>query len=108
MNKGEGRTDAFSWVREDGTPFEMDLSIKRIDLGEMPLNQMILRDLTDQRKLERKIRESKRSLQAIVDGMRDQLSLQNLDYEILRVNRAVVEKHRTSFQELIGKKCHEA
>jgi two-component system cell cycle sensor histidine kinase/response regulator CckA len=107
MSKGEGRTEAFSWVREDGTAFEMDLSIKRVDLGDVPLNQMVLRDLTDQRKLERKIRESKRGLQAIVDGMRDQLSLQNLDYEILRVNRAVVEKYRTSFQDLIGKKCHE-
>ena len=71
------------------------------------MTQMILRDLTDQRKLERKIRESKRSLQAIFDGIRDQLSLQNLDYEILRVNRAVVGRYRTTFQELIGKKCHE-
>ena len=94
MKKGEGRTDSFPWVREDGTTLEIDLSTKRIHLGETPIFQMILRDLTDQRKLERKIRESKRSLQAIFDGIRDQLSLQNLDYEILRVNRAVVEKYR--------------
>lgn len=107
LNKGEGRTESFSWVREDGTAFEMDLSIKRIDLGEVPLTQIILRDLTDQRRLERKIRESKRSLQAIFDGIRDQLSLQNLDYEILRVNRAVIGRYGMTFQELIGKKCHE-
>ena len=107
LKKGEGRTDALSWVRKEGTVFEIDLSIKRIDLGETPLFQMIIRDLTDQRKLERKIRESKENLQAIFDGIRDQLSLQNPAYEIVRVNRAVVEKYQTTFQELIGKNCFE-
>ncbi len=106
--RGEGKTEGFTLMRRDGTAHEIDLSTKRIDLGAAPIFQMILRDLTDQRKLERKIQESKRSLQTIVDGIRDQLSLQNLDYEIIRVNRAVVEKYRTTFQKLIGRKCYEA
>ena len=82
-------------------------STKRIDLGETTIVQMIFRDLTEQRKLERKIRESKRSLQTIFDGIRDQLSLQRPDYEIMRVNRAVVEHYQITFQELIGRKCFE-
>jgi PAS domain S-box-containing protein len=107
MDKKEGRTDAFTWARKDGTSFPLDLSIKRVELGDEPLTQMILRDLTDRRKLERQIRNSKRSLQTIVDGFRDQLSLQSLDYTILRVNRAVAERNQKTFQELIGKNCYE-
>ena len=107
INLGEMRTDALSFVRKDGTPFEVDLSAKRIDLEDEPYFQVIFRDLTEQRRLEKKIRESKRNLEAIFDGIRDQLSIQSPDYEILRVNRAVIEKYRLTFAELIGKKCYE-
>ena len=86
---------------------EVDLSTKKIDLGDESFYQMIFRDLTEQRKLEKKIRESKRNLEAIFDGIRDQLSIQSPDYRILRVNRAVVENYKTSFKELIGRKCYE-
>ena len=91
VEKGEARTDSFSLLRKDGTPLEVDLSIKRIDLGDESFYQMIFRDLTEQRKLEKKIRESKRNLEAIFDGIRDQLSVQGPDYRILRVNKAVIE-----------------
>lgn len=106
--RGEGRTESLSLKRKDGSLLEMDLSIKKINLGDKSFFQMIFRDLTEQRKLEKKIRESKRNLEAIFDGIRDRLSLQTLDYRILRVNRAVVEKHHTTFKELIDRKCYEA
>ncbi len=108
IEQGEGRTDSLSLMRENGTSFEVDLSTKRIDLGEDTFYQMIFRDLSEQRKLEKKIRESKRNLEAIFDGIRDQVSIRAPDYRILRVNRAVIEKYHTTFQELIGKKCYEA
>ena len=106
--KGEGRTDSFSLMKKEGTPLEVDLSIKRIDLGDESFYQVIFRDLTEHRKLEKKIRQSKRNLEGIFDGIRDQLSLQSPNYQILRVNRAVIEKYHVTFKELIGKKCYEA
>jgi signal transduction histidine kinase len=69
---------------------------------------MIFRDLTEQRKLEKKIRQSKRNLEAIFDGIRDQLSIQAPDYRILRVNRAVIDHYQTAFEKLIDRKCYEA
>jgi PAS domain S-box-containing protein len=108
LKNGEARTDSFSLTKKDGTSLEVDLSIKRIDFGDKFFYQVIFRDLTEQRKLEKKIRESKRDLEAIFDGIQDQLSIQAPDYRILRVNRAVVEKYHTTYQELIGKKCYEA
>ncbi len=106
--KGEGRADYLTLKRKDGTFMEVDLSTKKIDLGDESFYQMIFRDLSEQRKLEKKIRESKRNLEAIFDGIRDELSLQAPDYEILRVNKAVTQNHRRTYQELIGRKCYEA
>jgi len=108
IKEGEGRTDALSLARKDGGSSEVDLSIKRIDLGDESFFQVIFRDLSDQRKLEKKIRESKRNLEAIFDSIRDQLSIRAPDYQIQRVNRAVIEKYHTTFEELIGRKCYEA
>ena len=108
VEKGEARTDSFSLLRKDGTPLEVDLSIKRIDLGDESFYQMIFRDLTEHRKLEKKIRESKRNLEAIFDGIQDHLSVQAPDYRILRVNKAVIKHYHMEFKELLGKKCYEA
>ena len=107
-SKGEARTDSIALMRQDRIPMEVDLSTKKIDLGDESFYQVIFRDLTDQRKLEKNIRESKRNLEAIFDGIQDLLSIQSPDYGILRVNRAVIRKYQTTFNELIGKKCYEA
>jgi len=108
IEKGEGWADDLSLRKKDGISVEVDLSTRRIDLGDESFYQMIFRDLTGQRKLEKRIRESKRNLEAIFDGIRDQLSIQTPDYRILRVNRAVVENRKTGFTELINRKCYEA
>jgi PAS domain S-box-containing protein len=106
--KGEAATDSLPLFKKDGTPLEVDLAIKRIDLGNESFYQVIFRDLTEQRILEKKIRQSKRHLQAIFDGIQNQLSIQAPDYQILRVNRGVIEKYHTTYLELIGRKCYEA
>jgi PAS domain S-box-containing protein len=108
LKNGEARTDTFSLMRKDGTPVEVDLSIKRVDFGDEFFYQVIFRDLTEQRKLEKKIRESKRNLEAIFDGIQNRLSIQTPDYQVFRVNRAVIEKYHMAYQELIGRKCYEA
>jgi PAS domain S-box-containing protein len=107
IEEGEGRTDTLCLMRKNGNPLEADLSIKRIHLKNESFFQVIFRDLTEQRRLEKKIQEAKRNLEAIFDGIRDQLSAQSPEYQILRVNRAVSEKYHSDFRELIGKKCYE-
>jgi len=107
VKDGEGATDTLSLKRENGVTFEVDLSIKKIDLEDDSFFQLIFKDLTERRKLEKRIRESKRSLQAIVDGIQDSLFEQNLNYVILRVNRAVAEKTHLTYEQLIGRKCYE-
>jgi PAS domain S-box-containing protein len=108
LEHGEGRIDHLPFKKRDGAFFEADLSIKKIDLGEESFFQMIFRDITEKKRLEKKIIESKRNLEAIFDGIQDQLSIQAPDFEILRVNKAVIERHATTFTGLIGRQCYEA
>jgi PAS domain S-box-containing protein len=107
IERGEGRADCLSLTKKEGSSLEVDLSTKRIDLGDESFYQIIFRDLTEQRKLEKKIRQSKRNLEAIFDGIQDKLSIQSPDYQILRVNRAVIENYKLTYKELFGRKCYE-
>jgi PAS domain S-box-containing protein len=107
IQEGEGRTDTLCLMRKKGNPLEADLSIKSINFENESFLQVIFRDLTEQRRLEKKIQEAKRNLEAVFDGIRDQLSVQSPEYRILRVNRAVSRKYHSDFRELIGKKCYE-
>ncbi len=101
------RTDEVSLIKKDGSSIEVDISAKKIDLGKESFYQVIFRDLTQQRILEKKIRESKRNLEAIFDGIQDQLSIQSPQYTILRVNKAVIKNYSTTFADILGKKCYE-
>jgi len=107
VERGEGRTDNLSLSRKDAGPLDVEVSTKRIDLGSRFFYQANFHDLTDQRKLGKKIQESKKSLESIYDSIQDQLSLQNLNFEILRVNKPVIAAYQCTFKDLIGKKCFE-
>ncbi len=108
LSQGEARTDSLSLIRKDRAPLEVDLSTKRIHLEDESFYQAILRDLSEQRRLEKKIRQGKMNFQAVFDGIQDRLSIQTPDYRILGVNKAVMDHHRTHENELIGKECYEA
>jgi PAS domain S-box-containing protein len=63
-------------------------------------------DLTDKIKLEHKLKETKDRLQAIFDGIGDGVSVIDREYQILRINRAILEMFKKrDFSELLGKKC---
>jgi signal transduction histidine kinase len=48
------------------------------------------------------------NLNAVFDAIRIQISIHSPNYQILCVNRPVIENHRTTYEELIGRKCYEA
>ena len=104
--KGEIRSDKISLRKKDGGSVEIDLSVKKIELGKESFYLASFRELTEQRRIEEKIRESKKSLENIFDGIRDLVSLQNPDLDILRVNRPLATTYQSHFKDLIGKKCY--
>ena len=51
----QGRQQIFEWMHEkrDGTPFEVEVSLSRIDIEEVPYLQAIIRDITERKQLEK-------------------------------------------------------
>jgi PAS domain S-box-containing protein len=61
----KGIPQRFEWTlnKSDGTPVYVESSITRIDIGEEALIQAIVRDMTDHKKAEEKLKKSELSLE---------------------------------------------
>ncbi len=63
-------------------------------------------DLTKELELEQILKETKRRLQAIFDGIEDGISVINRYYEIVRANKRILNMFwKRDFPEILGKKC---
>ncbi len=63
-------------------------------------------DLTESIQLEHRLKEAKNRLQTIFDNIDDGISVIDKNYQILRVNRAILKMfNKRGFLDLIGKKC---
>jgi PAS domain S-box-containing protein len=102
-------------VRKDGSrvPVEVNTAILKLK-GDKYL-MSVVRDITlrkekelQQRHLEQAILESKQRLMAVFDGIMSPLTITDLDYNIIMVNKATASLFGETIQHLIGRKCYEA
>jgi PAS domain S-box-containing protein len=104
-----------SMLRQDGSmvPVEVNTSILKLK-GEKFL-MSVVRDITlrkdkelRQRHLEQTILESKQRLMAVFDGIMSPLTITDLDYNIIMVNKTTASLFGETIRSLIGKKCYVA
>ena len=102
-------------LRKDGigVPVEVNTSILRLK-GEK-VRMSVVRDITvrkekelRQRHLEQTILESKQRLMAVFDGIMSPLTITDLDYNIVMVNKTTASFFGETIRSLIGKKCYTA
>ncbi len=94
-------------VRKDGrlVPIEINASIIEID-GEK-LNISIVRDVTEQKRAEEKLRKGELFLESVFASIQDGIGVIDKDMNILRVN-PTAERWYPYAAPLVGKKCYEA
>lgn len=102
-----------SMLCKDGSkvPVEVNTSILKLK-GEKFL-MSVVRDITirkekelRQRHLEQAILESKQRLMAVFDGIMSPLTITDLDYNIIMVNKTTASLFGETIRSLIGKKCY--
>jgi diguanylate cyclase (GGDEF)-like protein/PAS domain S-box-containing protein len=88
--------------RRDGTPFEQDASITRLDDGTCVC---VMRDVTARKNKEDEIRRSERFLSTIFDSIRDPFCIIDRNYTIVRANAAYAQLKNRAVEDLLDRTC---
>jgi PAS domain S-box-containing protein len=110
---GQHREETMLRKNRSRVPVEVNTSILRLK-GEKYL-MSVVRDITQrkekelrQKHLEQAIIESKKRLMAVFDGIMSPLTITDLDYNIIMVNKATASLFNDKIPRLLGRKCYEA
>lgn len=93
--------------RQLGVVFPAEVTLRRVQLGDEPHVVACVRDATERKWAEEKIRRDERFLKAVFDGIQDGISVLDKDLNIVSVNQAM-EKWYAHMVPLVGKKCFQA
>ena len=86
--------------------WEGEIAISKIPVGNGFVMQCIIRDVTEKKSLERQIKKSNSQLEALFDGIRDMISVQDQDFNVVMANNRFAHWAGVPVKDLIGKKCY--
>ena len=66
-----------------------------------------IRDITEQRRAESALQESRRDLQAVFDSVRDGIAVFDLTGKLMKVNKRILEVGGYAVDEIVGRSFHE-
>jgi PAS domain S-box-containing protein len=97
-----GTPQFFEWrhIRYDGTPFDAEVSLNRLDLNDEVQIQAIVRDVSDRKKAE----EENRKLALVANATTNMVIITDAEGKINWVNPAFARTTGYQSQEVIGKK----
>jgi len=93
-------------IRKDLKKIPVDLGSSLVEQDNFHVIQNVVRDITEKRKFELLILESKKRLQALFDGITDFLTVQDRNFNIIMANQKIAAHCHTTPDKLIGKKCY--
>lgn len=99
-----GAPQHFEWQhqRVDGTPFDAEVSLNRFELAEGPALLGIVRDVTEQRRMQRALVESEARYRLLAEEASDMLSRHDLQGTYTYVSPAVRELLGYEPEEVVG------
>jgi PAS domain S-box-containing protein len=104
--KGEWINEVMTHVKKDGTRFPVEMSAGLIELGDRKLVLSFNRDITDRRKMESLILQSKVEWEETFNNITDMITIHDEDFNIIRANKSAEKILGLPFLELTQAKCY--
>lgn len=102
----QGVSQHFDWrhIRYDGTPFDAEISLNRIELSGQMFLQAIMRDVTERKHAEKALRKERDMAQKYLDIAEVIFAIINTDQRITLINKKGCEILEYQLEEIIGRK----
>ncbi len=86
----DGTPQHFYWkhARKDGTPFDAEVTLNRIELGDQPYLQALVRDITERMKAEEALRQKTEELDRFFNITLDLLCIADTEGNFRHLNKA--------------------
>ncbi len=106
FEKGE---NYFEWIHKhaDGTLFPVTVRLSRVKLKDKVFLQALVRDITERKKTEEKLKQAAKEWSDTFDAITDLVFIQDKDFKIIKVNKAFADALKVKPDDIIGKKCYE-
>ncbi len=97
----DGNPQYFEWVhcRYDGSPFDAEISLNKVEFGEQVFLQTLIRDVSERKRAIKKIKESEKQFRLIWENSKDGMRLADSEGLVIMVNDA--------FCKMVGKERNE-
>jgi len=104
--QGYGSFDDLAILTRQGERVPIDVSVSLVDYGAFKVLQKVMRDVTEKKRLEDAILESKKQLSLLFDSILDIIYVIDQDFTIILANRKAAELHHSTFKAMIGQRCY--
>lgn len=97
----------FTLKRKDGTEFPVEVSTSAVNIKGRWFIAAIIRDTTERKKYEERLRVSSEKFKNTFNSIQDALYIIDRDYNLVNINRAFLETlGYKSSGEVVGRKCY--
>ena len=100
-----GKPQFFEWrhCRHDGTPFDAEVSLSRLELPEKQLIQATVRDISSRKRIEKALKESEERFRTLIETTKDLIFIVNASGRFTYANPRFKEMLGHEPQELMEK-----
>ncbi len=102
-SRSMGQPGGLSGLRANGEEFPVDASISHVLVSGKKLLTVILRDVTERKRVEKELLESEARLQAILDNSPGMVFLKDTEGRYLHVNRQFERVSHMTHEQVVGK-----